>query len=423
MAGLLFLYVKNKNRYRFVIETLVILIRSCVGIIWASAGPLIPLLMQSFGISRGSAGWFASAAPITIAAVSLPLSIFLSRYSLKKTFAVGALLQGAGLFTPIADSYTLVMLTRILFAIGTAVTVPVASAILAEWFSSQKLPLINGVMMSFINLANALAFVATVPIATVLSWKAPITIYGAFGVTCATAWIVFGKEQRKRRLYTEVKNDLEIIDDRPDLSVKQVLRQRSAIMLALAVMGSWALGNAIGSWLPTYYNEVFHMSLEKASSIMALTTIGGTAACIAGGILPMRIGRRRPFLIISGALIGVCAMSAVLINNPVIIILSVTLFGILGNIQNPSIFTIPMELPNMSLRSGVTVIAVMQCGGNIGNFIAPLIVGYIADITGSYLPGFFICAAFSFSLLAAGLLLPETGPKGKLSILTSSTAT
>jgi CP family cyanate transporter-like MFS transporter len=406
--------VENNNRYRFVIQTLVILIRGCVGLVWAAAGPLIPLLMQAFGISRGSAGWFASIAPITIAAVSLPLSIFLSRYSLKKTFAVGAFLQGAGLLTPVADSYALIMVTRILFAIGTAVTVPVASAILAEWFSSRKLPLINGVMMSFINLGNAIAFVATVPIATVLSWQAPITIYGAFGVTCATAWVIFGRDQKRRHtLSTETAGSPEIIDNRPDLSFRQVLKQRSTIMLALAVMGSWALGNAIGSWLPNYYHEVFHMPLEKASSILALTTVGGTAACIAGGILPMRMGRRRPFVILAGASIGLCAVTAVLFNNMAIIVISVALFGIMGNIQNPSLFTIPMELPNMSIRSGVIVISVMQSGGNLGNFIAPLIVGYIADITGSYLPGFFICAALSLSLLAAGLLLPETGPKGK----------
>jgi MFS family permease len=415
--------VENNNRYRFVIQILVVLVRACVGIVWASAGPLIPLLMGAFDIGRGPAGWFASAAPITIAAVSLPLSVFLSRYNLKKTFAVGAFLQGAGIFAPLADSYALIIVTRILFAIGTAVTVPVASAILAEWFSSRKLPLVNGVMMSLINVGNALAFVATVPIATVLSWQAPIAIYGAFAITCATAWVIFGKNRKRRTLPAEMATGTEVIDNRPDLTFKQVISQRSTIMLGLAVMGSWALGNAFGSWLPNYYHEVFHMPLEKASSILAITTVGGTLACIAGGILPMRFGRRKPFVILSGALVGVSAMSAVLFNNPVIIFISVAMFGIVGNIQNPTLFTIPMELPNMSLRSGVIVISVMQCGGNLGNFAGPLIVGYIADLTGSYIPGFLISAILSLSLLAAGILLPETGPKGKTSILKNLPAT
>ena len=178
-------------------------------------------------------------------------------------------------------------------------------------------------------------------------------------------------------------------------------------------MGSWCLGNSIGSWLPSYYHEVFKMPLEKASSILSVITVGGTLACLAGGILPVRVGRRRPFLIISGAFMGLAALCAVLFNNPVSIYASVALFGIFGNLQTPSIFTMPMELPNSSMRSGLVVLAVMQSGGNLGNFVGPLLVGYLADVTGSYLPGFFTAAVFSLTLLVAGLLLPETGPRGR----------
>jgi len=85
----------------------------------------------------------------------------------------------------------------------------------------------------------------------------------------------------------------------------------------------------------------------------------------------------------------------------------------MGNLQAPSLFTIPMELPDMSVRSGVIVVSVMQVGGNLGNFISPLIVGYLADITGSYLPGFITFSLISLGLLLAGLLLPETGPKAR----------
>jgi MFS family permease len=370
--------------------------------------------MGEFGISRGSAGWFASAAPITIAMVSLPFAIWGSRFSLKKTFAVGAFLQAGGILVLFADNYPMIIITRILFAVGTAITVPVATAIACEWFSSRKLPLLNGIQMSFVNLANAAACVATVPIATVLSWKMPIVIYGFYAMTCALAWLVFGKEHQKAKTVIETGGTL--VTKAPEISLKKALTQRPTILLALAVMGSWCLGNAIGSWLPTYYHQVFNMPLEKASSILAVITVGGTAACIVGGMLTVRLGKRRLFLIIPGIFMGLSALSAVLFNNMVMIYVSVVLFGVFSNLQTPSLFTMPMELPNTSIHSGVAIMSVMQCGGNLGNFFGPLLVGYIADLTGSYLPGFFIAAAFSLSLLAAGLLLPETGPKANPAI-------
>lgn len=113
--------------------------------------------MREYGIGRGTAGWFAAAAPLTIAVLAIPLGIATAKFSLKKTFAIGAFLQAGGLLAPFCDTYFLLVLTRVCFAIGTAITVPVATAIAAELFSARELPLINGITMSFVNLGNAIA--------------------------------------------------------------------------------------------------------------------------------------------------------------------------------------------------------------------------------------------------------------------------
>ncbi len=127
----------------------------------------------------------------------------------------------------------------------------------------------------------------------------------------------------------------------------------------------------------------------------------------------MRLGRRRPLLILSGALMGAFAMLSILVNNTAVIIAGVAFFGFFANLQNPAIYTIPMELFRGSSRTGAVVFSLMLTGGNLGNVLGPLIVGYGADLTNSYLPGFVICAVISLTVLGAGLLLPETGPAGK----------
>ncbi len=397
------------NRGRFVIQACVILVRICVGLIWASAGPLLPYIMQEYSIGRGSAGWFASAAPIAVAIVALPLGIIGARYSLKKVFAVGAVLQAAGILAPFCGTYLPLVMTRVFFAIGTAITVPLATAIAAEWFSSRELPLVNGITVGFVSLGNTFAYMATVPIATVLAWKAPMTFYGAFALTCAVSWIIFGKERRR----TETADQIPKLPKAPVvhlLGIREALTQKYTIVLALAVMGGWTLSNAMGSWLPTYYHEVFGMSLQKASSITAIITVMGIIASVIGGFLPLRLGRRKPFLIIPGFLMGLTAMCSIMFNNSTVIFLCIALYGLSGNLQNAVIYTLPMELPDISHRTGAVVFSLMLAGGNFGNFMGPLIVGYLADVTGSYLPGFSICAFMSLGLLAAGIILPETGP-------------
>ncbi len=404
--------METNNRYRFVIAVLATLVRICVGLIWASAGPLLLLMMEEYNIGRGTVSWYVSSVPVIMAALTVPVGIVGARLGLKKMFAAGALLQAAGVLAPFCTSYPLLFLTRVSFAIGTAITVPMASAIAANWFTARELPLVNGIIMSFVNLGNAFAYVATIPIATAISWKAPITIYGAFALTCAVAWIIFGKERRKEPVAV-TDGGSSAAAPKPELGLKQALLQKSTLIFAFTLLGPFCCANALTSWLPSYYNEVFGMPLAKASSITSIFTLTGTIACIVGGILPVKVGRRKPFLIIPGLFMGLLALSCILFNNESVIYLSVALFGIFNNIQSPSIFTIPMELPNMTPRTGAVVLAFCLGVGNFGGFLGPLIVGYLADLTGSYLPGFFICFAMSLSLLVGGILLPETGPMAR----------
>jgi len=155
------------------------------------------------------------------------------------------------------------------------------------------------------------------------------------------------------------------------------------------------------------------MSLATASSITAILTVTGAIACLAGGILPMQLGLRKPFLLIPGLLMGPVALGCFMFNNTAIILISVALFGIFSSLQTASIFTIPMELPGLTPRTGAIVLAFALGVGCVGGFIGPLIIGYLADLSGSYMPGLLICCALSLSLFIGGMFLPETGPKAR----------
>jgi MFS family permease len=329
--------MEKKDNYRYVIAALVTLVRVCVGLIWASAGPLLPLMMQEYNINRGTVSWYVSSVPIIMAVLTVPIGIVGARFGLKKMFAVGAFLQAAGILAPFCTSYPLLFLTRVAFAVGTAITVPMASAVVAGWFTSRELPLVNGVIMSFVTLGNTFSYIATIPIATVISWKAPITIYGAFALTCATAWFIFGKERRGEPVIL-TQGAIAALENKPEFSLKQALLQKSTLIFAFTLLGPFCCSNALISWLPSYYNEVFKIPLDKASSMTAIFTVTGAIACILGGILPMRIGRRKPFLIIPGMFMGLLALSCISFNNDWLIYASVAMFGIFNNIQAPSIF-------------------------------------------------------------------------------------
>jgi cyanate permease len=398
--------VRN-SRYRFVIQANICLVRLFSGGIWASAGPLLPFIIGAYGLSSGAAAWFASISPLAIIILTAPLGLIASRISPKKLFAFGAILQAGGLLAPLCSSFFPLLLTRAAYALGAGITFPLIPALASEWFPARQVPLVNGITLSFNSLGNALAFLFTVPIATALSFKGTMAVYSAGALVVALSWIFLGKDKNRLKADRPVDPDASS-ERRPRLTVRQALTQKSTILMSLATMGCWGLGNSLGAWLPSYYHRVFNMPLEKASSVTATMTLVGIFASIAGGVLPLRVHRRKPFLIIPGLFLGLFAMVAVLFHNILVIYLAIGCHGFLNGLYGPTLFTIPFEIYRDSPRTAALVAFTVQIAGNVGNFITPLMVGYLTDVTGSYLPGFVISASLSLFMLLAGLLLPET---------------
>ncbi len=402
------LFVEKSNHYRFVIEALVLLILTSVGIIWVATGPILSPMMEEYGISRGTVSWSASIAALVVVIFSVPSGILCSKIGTKKTFAIGAFLMSVGFLTPFCTSFLFLLATRLVFAVGTTMTFPIAGGIVTQWFTRKELPLINGLNVSSTSVGNTVALFATVPIASLLSWRAPLTIYGIIALIGALLWFFLGRERQTVPAARDTEREPVAV-----LSIRNVLKLKATWYLAFSMVGPFCLFMAISSWLPAYYSEVFGMPLAQASSITALFTVAGIPACILGGLLPMWFGRRKPFLVIPGALIGFAGLGTFIVNNPLLNVSCLILFGVCVQIYMPSIFTVAMELPGMSVRTVVLALAVATATGDIGGFVGPLIVGYTADVTASYIPGFVICCVLSSSLLVGGLLLPETGPKAK----------
>jgi len=69
-------------------------------------------------------------------------------------------------------------------------------------------------------------------------------------------------------------------------------------------------------------------------------------------------------------------------------------------------------MPGMTPERVAIVWGSYLTASGFGMFLAPLVVGGLRDITGSFLPGFAVCAVAAGSLLIAGILLPrsDTGP-------------
>jgi len=396
------LEVATESRYRFIVGAIILLAMLAAGALWVAPGPLFPLIMRDLSADRTTVSWLTSIVSLVMGICAIPAGILASRIGLKRTFAIGFFLMTSAVLSPFCSNVMPLLATRILFALGVAMTFPVAGGLIMQWFHGRELPLFNGLNSSSISLGNTIVLFTAVPVANAFGWKAPLTTYGVVCLVFALSWLILGKENRS------YSSGLD--NESPPINIITVLKRKTTIILGLTVAGPFILFMAISSWLPTYYNEVFGIPLSQASWMTGLFPIFGIVGCILGGVLPMRTGLRKPFLLIPGGLISLAALGTFLINNTIINCISIALFGMCDYIFVPVVFTLCMELPDVTPPIATLVIAAMLAIGNVCGFTGPMIVGFLTDLTGSYLPGMLVCSLLGFSLFVGGLLLPETGP-------------
>jgi ACS family glucarate transporter-like MFS transporter len=410
----------SATRYRLTIASVLFPLRVCTTILGAVSGPLLPLIMNEFNISYGTASWFGAVPQILFVLFAVPSGILASRIGLKRAFAIGNFFLAAGIVAPFCSTYSMLLLSRIFFGIGVAMAFPLAGGIIAQWFNPREIPLVNGFNQASGSIGQAISFFITVPVAGIFSWRGTLVGYSAAVLIMAFLWLAMGKD--KPAIPEIIVTNLPARDSDGDsmahpakLTSWQIIKRRETLFLGVAMLGPFGLYSTFSSWLPTYYYRVFNMPPENASAVSAIFLLAGIPASIIGGILPARLGFRKPIIVVSGLMLGLVAVTCFLFNSPFVIFPALIFYGFFAVVYMPAVFTLPMELSGMTPQGGSIALSFALAAGNLGGFICPVIVGYLVDFTGSYLPGFFICCGLSLSLLIGGLLLPETGPRAKKS--------
>jgi MFS family permease len=142
---------------------------------------------------------------------------------------------------------------------------------------------------------------------------------------------------------------------------------------------------------------------------MGVMSLAGFISLLAATVLGVRFARRRPFLIVPGVLIGFSGFGSFLLTDSTMLYVAIVALGFSTWFYLPGLMTIPMDLYPDDPRRIALIFGTLMAFGGIASFAVPWVVGVITDITGSFLPGLFLFAILSWSLLVSGILLPETG--------------
>lgn len=376
----------------------ILLLQFALGLNLFSLAPMLPLIIDDFGISRTSAGVLVAGPVLMQALFGLPGSLLHGRFGLRRTVLVGAVLVGSLAISFAVTSFAVTLILRLVSGAGAGLLITGTGPLIMQWFEGRELPVMNTLFLTALSGGISVGVLTGSPLAGAVEWRYAVSIFGATSLIGALVWLLLGRTTTGA---DEEVGGFQLAD------LRMVLGDRTVLSLVTADALVFVQYAVLTSWLPTFFNESRGMSLDRAGFITGLLPAVGIVAVLVGGVLSYRFTRWRLMLIISGVLVGVSGMASYLLTNSVAISVAVVVLGIGTWIYQPVFHTIPMQLPWMTPDKVALVWGSSMTIAGVGMFVAPIVVGAARDLFGSFIPGFLIWSALAWALVVVGFTVAD----------------
>ncbi|MEM2111820.1 MAG: MFS transporter [Candidatus Bathyarchaeia archaeon] len=331
--------------------------------------PLIPSIMEEFNISYAEAALMMSVVLVPGIFLSLPGGMFVRRHGVRLVGAISLIIVTlSSIVTATAGSFIMALIGRLILGFGGTLINTITPAIIAQWFTKKEM----GSAMGIFGINMPFTVIISFPSATVLmlmyGWRFPFYISSAMGIISTAVFVASVREK-------------PLAEKKSDMSMRQTLGNFEIWKIGLV----WLFFSAAMSfvtWAPTLFEKFLGMTKVYASFLASLVMWASIFCVPLYGYISDKIGKRKLFAVAGSFLMTLMFILLAFTSN-VILVPSIMLLGAVGAMIPPMVFTLSAEIsgPNMaSVGFGVTA-----TGFNIGAALAQPIIGFILDITASYI--------------------------------------
>ncbi|MCY3656320.1 MAG: MFS transporter [Chloroflexi bacterium] len=393
-------------RYRFVVEGALLWIQVAMGLSFIAVAPLFPLIIDDYGIDNATASLLIGGTALAFAVSTIPGGMIAAKFGWWRATFFGGLLMSAMVLSPFAANFTILLTLRLMFAAGGATVMGALPSAVMSWFPLRELPVVNGTNIVGQSIGVTISVFSVAFIADLVGWRESLMLFGVVGLVGVGVFVLLARTP-------EVPVGAPVGTPFSVGMLGAAFRHVPTLLLGVGIAGGVAAFIGLNSWLPTYYQQEWGWTLERAGQVVAIPSFFGIVGSLLGSALPVGIGLRRPLIILAGVVMPVAVFGSFISESPLILFPSLAMLGLVSWIHFPSVITMPMEFPGATLERATLSVATLLTIGNVSGFFSPLMVGLLRDQTGSFGLGFTICVFFPLTLVVAGLLVPETGPRGR----------
>lgn len=369
---------------------------------------LFPFIQKEYGLTDTQCGMLVSVVYWSIVLCTVPASVFVDRWSRKKTIGIMALLWSlATAACAFTKSFPQLIMARMAIGIGEAGFAPGGTAILSGLFPAERRSRMMGFWNISIPLGSAIGIGIGGLIAEQWGWRHAFGIVALPGAIVAILFF-FIKDYKTVELVKTVES-CDAKQSRVKMSnmdiVREFIHTPSLMLTNFGFVGCIFVNNAIITWLPTYFHRVDNIPMGQAGLKTGLVMMLAIVGLPLGGWLAdvwfkKKASARLLFPAITTAINAVVVFIAFSFLEGKEQYITLLLMGVVSSAFAPAAITVTQEVIHPGLRAtSYAVCVIIQ--NLLGAAMAPIVLGRISDAYGiqtamSVLPLFLVCSAVLF---------------------------
>lgn len=338
-----------------------------------------------FSLTDADRGLLNSAFFWSYAALQIPAGWVVDRYGVKYPYAIGFFFwslvsAGMAMCTSMAQLFVLLFF----LGVGESVVAPASMRWIRFHFAEKERGLAVGLYMTGTKLGPAIGLPTAAWLISQYGWRALFIILGFGSLVWLVPWMLL------------VKNDDRQLEKKSTAAAKEIPIPFSRIMASPVIWGT-----IIGTfcymyfvyfclqWMPAYFVEQRNLSLTSMG-LYSFFSFGGMAgmAALAGWLADRMIARggdpvkvRKGFTI-AGFLVASTEVFGAVSSN-----VNVALFFAVFSLTGLGLATANYWALTQTLVPGGAIgriVGVQNCAANLPGVVAPILTGWLKQVTGSY---------------------------------------
>lgn len=366
--------------------------------------PIIPLYALEFGVSYTAAGALITGFALARLMFSLLGGVAGDRYGARRVAIGGAvLLTVSSITAALAPSYGVLLISRFVEGMGTAILATTASQYLVQTAPKERLGRTMALYQTGILVGVAIGPFIGGRLAEIGDFRTPFWAYSVLGMVVAVIVGVF---------ITDMPPSGKTLGD-SFRATGGLLRMPSFRVLLFVAFTMFIMrGGARVTLFPLFGSEVVGLSPSQIGDVLSVSAVTNLLIVNPGGQLVDRIGRK-PVAIVGLILAGLTISAYGFFETYGSLLVVSAFFGLASGLASIPPPTMVGDLAPRGAEG--SAVGLYRTSGDLGFIVGPLVMGMVAD-AGAFSSGFIISGLLLGVAALAVTRIPETRrPEGVVS--------